>query len=268
MTHMDMTLRWRLKPHYSSHVIDGSRVLLLSERQPHQCLSGRLYTQLLPLLDGTHTAHDAATRLENTFPYEKTYFGLLSLHRRGYLDVASDGLTADAAAFWYGLGIDAAAAAAALRDTPVVLASMAVGTAEADTCADALVAGGVRIVAEQDAAFGVVVARNYDNVAVDAVADRLEARGIPWMPFAAGQGSTWIGPIVTAGSDTWRRVKAAIREGRFGASPPATSSTPSIAARLAAIEVITWIARGRRAGDRPSVLVYDSHSMETARYQV
>lgn len=263
---MDMQRRWRFKPHFVPHPIDEQRVLLLTERQEHQVLNGRLYARLAPLLDGSRTGYEAVALLDGHVPTEKAYFALMTLQRRGYLSPADIPIPLDQAAFWYGLGVDAEEAVARVQTTPVAVVEQGVAADDAGTLAVALAAAGVAVVDEADAAFAIVATSDYGDPGVAALACRFRDRSLPWALIRPAERIVWIGPVFPAGKGCIDCLAHTIHEHTLTtADVPGAASSP-IGHALAVTEVTTWIGCG---GTAPSTLLtYDAVSMITRRFPV
>ena len=172
-----------LKPAYARQVVGDDQLLLTPRTGAPRRLRGRLPARLGPLLDGTRSAAEIVDALDGEFPAERVYYALLTLQERGFVEDAPEGMPAEEAAFWDGLGHDAAVAARQLRGTRVAI--VAAGGMEDDERAltGALGELAVEIVDEHDAAFVVAVTRDYLDPAMGGVSARMRAAGRTWMPF-------------------------------------------------------------------------------------
>ena len=104
----------QIKPHYHIEIVEPKQVYLLGEQGSH-ALSGQLYCQILPLLDGHHSREQIAAKLNGAVPLDHIDHVLNRLLDKGYLTEAAPALPAEAAAFWSELGLAPAQAARALR---------------------------------------------------------------------------------------------------------------------------------------------------------
>ena len=116
---MQSTPLLQIQPHFHVEVIEPKQVYLLGE-QANYALTGQLYCQILPLLDGQHNREQIVEKLDGEVPEEYIDYVLERLAEKGYLTEAAPELSSEVAAFWSELGIAPPVAAAALRQ-PVTL---------------------------------------------------------------------------------------------------------------------------------------------------
>jgi hypothetical protein len=112
------------KAHFVPKVIGNDRVLLLSEAGSKYMLRGRLYAQMAPLLDGSRTAEEIVAALSKNVDRQKVDSALNTLVSKGYVEEAAGILPPGQAAFWSGIGINAAAAARRLAQTTAAVTSL------------------------------------------------------------------------------------------------------------------------------------------------
>ncbi|CCH92967.1 MAG: TOMM precursor leader peptide-binding protein [Microcystis aeruginosa Ma_QC_Ch_20071001_S25] len=116
---MQSTPLLQIQPHFHVEVIEPKQVYLLGE-QANYALTGQLYCQILPLLDGQHNREQIVEKLDGEVPEEYIDYVLERLAEKGYLTEAAPELSSEVAAFWSELGIAPPVAAEALRQ-PVTL---------------------------------------------------------------------------------------------------------------------------------------------------
>ncbi|MBE9263293.1 TOMM precursor leader peptide-binding protein [Microcystis sp. LEGE 00066] len=116
---MQSTPLLQIQPHFHVEVIEPKQVYLLGE-QANYALTGQLYCQILPLLNGQHSREQIVEKLDGEVPSEYIDYVLDRLAEKGYLTEAAPELSSEVAAFWSELGIAPPVAAAALRQ-PVTL---------------------------------------------------------------------------------------------------------------------------------------------------
>ncbi len=92
-----------LAPHLQFHDIGEEQALLVSESF-NTLLHGRLYCNLLPLLDGRHPQQEIVVALEGTHTGHDVLTGILSLSAKGYVVSAEHGMDRSGAAYWSSLG--------------------------------------------------------------------------------------------------------------------------------------------------------------------
>ena len=107
-------MTFQIKPHYHIEILEPKQVYLLGEQDNH-ALTGQLYCQILPFLDGNHTREQIAEKLNEEVPLDYIDFVLHRLNEKGYLTEAAPELTPEVAAFWSELGIAPTQAAQALQ---------------------------------------------------------------------------------------------------------------------------------------------------------
>jgi len=116
---MQSTPLLQIQPHFHVEVIEPKQVYLLGE-QANYALTGQLYCQILPLLDGQHNREQIVEKLDGEVPEEYIDYVLERLAEKGYLTEAAPELSSEVAAFWSELDIAPPVAAEALRQ-PVTL---------------------------------------------------------------------------------------------------------------------------------------------------
>lgn len=113
----------QIKPHFRVEVVEPKTVYLLSEYSTH-ALTGSLYCQILPLLNGQHTRAEIIQKLNGQVPPEHFDYVLDRLHEKGYLTEAVRDLTAESTAFWSLLNVDPQMVGHRLRQTQVYLTAV------------------------------------------------------------------------------------------------------------------------------------------------
>ena len=93
-----------LAPHLRSHVIGDSRSLLVSESF-NTLLHGRLYCDLLPLLDGRHAQAEIVAALEGCHAAEDVHAAIVALAAKGYVVSGGHDMDLSRAAYWSSLGV-------------------------------------------------------------------------------------------------------------------------------------------------------------------
>lgn len=93
-----------LTPHFEFRLIEEGQVLLVSETF-NTLLREKVYTDLLPLLDGHHSHHDIAETLAGTYSESEIQTAIASLVARGYVVSGDHLMERGQAAFWSSLGV-------------------------------------------------------------------------------------------------------------------------------------------------------------------
>ena len=107
-----------LAPHLECRDIGDGRTLLVSESF-NTLLHGRLYCDLLPLLDGRRPLDEIVSILEGNHAATDTLAAVVSLSARGYAVSADHGMERARAAYWSSLGASPRWAERRLAETRV-----------------------------------------------------------------------------------------------------------------------------------------------------
>jgi ribosomal protein S12 methylthiotransferase accessory factor len=94
-----------LKPRFHVEIQDPETVYLLSEKNSF-ALSGQLYCQLIPLLDGHHSIDDLVAQLKEQFSLTAIYVALILLQEKGYIIEANPDLSAEFITLADAVGVD------------------------------------------------------------------------------------------------------------------------------------------------------------------
>ena len=92
-----------LAPHLQFRAIGEEQTLLVSESF-NTLLHGRLYPDLLPLLDGRYPQEKIAAKLADAHNAADVLAAIVSLTAKGYVVSAEHGIEAARAAYWSSLG--------------------------------------------------------------------------------------------------------------------------------------------------------------------
>ena len=92
-----------LAPHLQFRVIGERQTLLVSESF-NTLLHGRLYPDLLPLLDGRHAQQEIVAKLADAHAAVDVLAAIVTLSAKGYAVSAEHGMDAARAAYWSSLG--------------------------------------------------------------------------------------------------------------------------------------------------------------------
>ncbi|MFB2923764.1 TOMM precursor leader peptide-binding protein [Aerosakkonema funiforme] len=113
----------QIKPHFRVEIIEPKNVYLLSEYATY-ALTGGLYCQIIPLLNGQHTLEEIIQKLDGQVVPEHIDYVLDRLDAKGYLTDAAHSLSREAAAFWSMLGVDPQAVSEQLPQTQVFVTTV------------------------------------------------------------------------------------------------------------------------------------------------
>ena len=92
-----------LTPHLGFHLIDGERVVLVSEVF-NTLVRGRIHCELMPLLDGSRTVPEIVAALAPAHSALEVRRAILALASRGYVVSGDYGMAPGRAAYWSSLG--------------------------------------------------------------------------------------------------------------------------------------------------------------------
>lgn len=253
----------RFKPHLRVEPAAGDRIFLIGEHERF-LLKGRLYALVVPLIDGQRTAGEIVRALGDQVSPAEVHYVLGKLERMGHTLAGPDPLPAEAAAFWYSLGVDAATAAGRLAATPVSVSVVGDGM---DALAEPLTAAlaGMGATISPDAVMRLVITGDYLDGALACINRQALDQGFAWMPVRPSGASPWLGPLFRPGhGPCWACLAQRLRANRpveafvaqhAGRSPslalPAAllPTSARTALDLAALSLARWIVDGRGAID-------------------
>lgn len=263
----------QIKPHFRVEIIEPENVYLLSEYATH-ALTGRLYCQILPLLNGQYTREEIIQKLDGQVPPEHFDYVLDRLNAKGYLTDAAHSLTREAAAFWSLLNVDPQMVSLSLPQTQVFVT--AVGTVDAQNLIEALQAIGVPVQLGGDGetrerhsgscSLRVVLTDDYQEPELSRINKTALQTKQPWLLVKPIGGILWLGPYFHPGeTGCWeclahrlngnREVEASVlrqqgKMGRWGEErrylPTAFAALPSTvqaAIALTTTEVAKWLVK-------------------------
>lgn len=236
-------MAFQIKPHYHIEILEPKQVYLLGEQDNH-ALTGQLYCQILPFLDGHHTREQIADKLNGEVPLDYIDFVLNRLNEKGYLTEAAPQLPPAVAAFWSELGISPAVAAPALHQ-PVTLKTAGTRISEGMIAILSTALGDLGIplqpAASTAAALTIVLTDDYLHPDLEILNQHQLQTGQPWVLVKPLGSILWIGPVFKPGeTGCWhclahrlegnREVEASVQRQKQAAAhingqiPPSTNS--------------------------------------------
>ena len=259
----------QIKPHFRVEIVEPKNVYLLSESATY-ALTGSLYCQILPLLDGQHTREEIIQKLDGQVPPEHFDYVLDRLDEKGYLTDAAHSLTREAAAFWSLLNVDPLLVSNRLPQTKVFVTT--VGAVDAQNLIAALQAVGIPVQQRQpeelteESTLGVhslwvVLTDDYLQPELSRINKIALQTQQPWLLIKPNGGIPWFGPIFTPKeTGCWeclahrlqgnREVESSIllQQGKTGSGclPTAVAGLPSTeqtAIALTTTEVAKWLVQ-------------------------
>ncbi|EKF00813.1 TOMM precursor leader peptide-binding protein [Tolypothrix sp. LEGE 11397] len=264
----------QIKPHFHVEVIEPKQVYLLGEQGNH-ALTGQLYCQIVPLLDGQHTIEQIVEQLDGQVPPEYIDYVLDRLAEKGYLTEATPDLSPEVAAFWTELGIAPPVAAQGLKQSVKL-------TAVGDNISQVTVAAlttalrdiGITVQNAQDAdssvAINIVLTDDYLQPELATINQEALKSQQTWLLVKPVGSLLWLGPVFVPGeTGCWsclahrlrgnREVESSVlrqkqaQQGRNGKSGQLLGSLPTARATLpstlqtglqfAATEIAKWIVK-------------------------
>ncbi|HEY9803088.1 TOMM precursor leader peptide-binding protein [Anabaena azotica] len=196
----------QIQPHYRVEVVEPKHVYLLDEQSAH-ALTGRLYCQILPLLDGKHHLDDIYRKLNGLVEREHIDYVLDRLYEKGYLTEATVDLSQEVAAFWSALGVVPSIVIRALEKA-VTLMAVGEGIGEKTTASLAIVMKdmglNVQSPNENDqsttsSTFQVVLTDDYLQPQLAEINRQALEIEQPWLLVKPVGNMFWVGPIFIPG---------------------------------------------------------------------
>lgn len=237
-------MTFQIKPHYHIEIIEPKQVYLLGEQDNH-ALTGQLYCQILPFLDGHHSREQIAEKLNGEVPLDYIDFVLNRLMEKGYLTTAAPEMAPEVAAFWSELGIAPAEAAQALQ-RPVVVIPVGdrINPELVDILSTALHDVGIPVETSPhlDTALTIVLTDDYLHPDLARLNQQHIEHQQPWLLVKPLGSVLWLGPVFKPGeTGCWhclaqrlagnREVETSVQRQKYAAS--SNGSTPSSATETA-----------------------------------
>ena len=194
-------MTFQIKPHYHIEIIEPKQVYLLGEQDNH-ALTGQLYCQILPFLDGHHSREQIAEKLNGEVPLDYIDFVLNRLMEKGYLTTAAPEMAPEVAAFWSELGIAPAEAAQALQ-RPVVITPVGdrINPELVDILSTALHDVGIPVEtsSHSDTALTIVLTDDYLHPDLARLNQQHIEHQQPWLLVKPLGSVLWLGPVFKPG---------------------------------------------------------------------
>jgi len=236
-------------------VIDPTLVVLLSDVD-HWTLTGRVYSRLIPVLDGTRTAGDVAEELSGCVNIAEVHAALMILERSGFLT-------------------DAQCEPKRAPSRPSVVSF---GAAVAVPAIQIVETFGGRVRPDTELTF--VLTDDYLRRGMGDFAAKAEDSGRAWLPIKIGGTVTWVGPVVhPPTTPCWECLLARVRANRpahawlesLGSLPTRdVEISPSLllALHVAFTEMLKW-ERGPAAYEsRTALITVNDTTLKSANHVV
>ena len=192
-----------LKPHLRIEVVPPKTVYLLGELGS-SALTGGLYCQIVPLLDGTRTVADVHDALDGGVPLEHVSYVVDRLKTSGYVVDAAPSLSRREMAFWTQMGASPGDAAAHLGRARISVT--AIGETDAGPLIARLETLGMSALETSssehvapEADLAVAVVDDYLRPELDSLNREMLAAGAPWIVTKPAGTVAWLGPLFAPG---------------------------------------------------------------------
>ncbi len=267
-----------LAPHLEFRPLGDDGGLVVSETYS-SALHGRLYRDLLPLLDGKRSRRDIAVALAASHPPLRVQTALVSLATKGYVVSGAFAMASDQAGFWSTLGASPRWAEARLGAARLAVAG------DDGRLASALEEMGLTVVTAStaNATLSVVVTGDYLADGHTETNRGQLAAGAAWTLVNTTGAAALFGPVFRPGDGPcWaclahrmrgnREVENFLRNvaGDGGAIRPrgGQRSFGDAVVRLAAVEIAKWVVLGDGAPLHDHALSVDAMGPAISRHPV
>ncbi len=176
-----------LAPHLSIRSAEENALLLVSESLTH-VLTGKLYGDLLPLLDGARSRQEVVSALADRYSYLQVTSALVSLARNGHVVSGDFRMDREYASFWCRMGATPRWAEGRLGATSI---SVSGGNGALERALREL---GISVTCSRPD-ISVVITDNYLDDSHAAVNRKNLDNGIPWMLLRPSGNYPMFGPI-------------------------------------------------------------------------
>lgn len=268
---MQSTPLLQIRPHYHVEVIEPKQVYLLGEQDNH-ALTGQLYCQILPLLNGENNREQIVAKLEGEVPEEYIDYVLARLAEKGYLTEAEPELSLEVAAFWSQLGVAPTIAAQGLKQS-VALTKVGENVSDVTLAAlaTALMDVGIKVLPlgedSSSAGLNVVLTDDYLQPKLADINQQALERGQTWLLVKPVGSVLWLGPVfVPHKTGCWgclahrlqgnrevensvlqqKRIQQGLNGASMGCLPTARAALPSTqqtGLQFAATEIAKWLVK-------------------------
>jgi oxazoline/thiazoline synthase len=270
---------YQFKPHLRLFSLDRRRMFLIGERE-HYLLSGDIYAQLCPLIDGKRTLRDLTATLEGRLSPPEVLYGVNLLVKGGHLISVEPSLSPDQAAFWQSLGADVAIAARNLTKRTVTV--QALGRSEPVPFIEALRDLGIRV--EDNGEIQILLVEDYLMPELEDINRYALEHKRTWVLVKPKGIMPWIGPMFRHGSGPcWACLAHRLRSNRpvetfiqrfsndaICIVPPQASLETSVrfALNFASLAIARWIVNGGQGQLDGALLTFDHAALRAAEHRV
>jgi ribosomal protein S12 methylthiotransferase accessory factor len=282
--------RPRFKSHLELRAVAGDVVFVKQEGR-FEAINSRLYSLLVPFIDGCNTREDIARLIGGPVNVLDVQFGLEELAQSGYILDATEGgpATADEE-FCDALGIEGPALKERLVATRTAIFSLSAIDSAPLVCALEELGMGIHDAAgNSESTIDVLIVDDYLDSRIDAHAVAARNADRPLLLAKPAGTMLWLGPVIQPPRTTcWPCLAARLRErqafriqrdlGKLGIRFEVRGdrflpSTLQIAWSLIATELWKWAGRGGQSGGVQNllddvILTFDLRSLELQKHFV
>ena len=246
---------------------------MLSE-QGHSLLSGDLYIDLIPLLNGQYTEVEIIDKLQDRVPATEIFYALGLLKNNGYTCNTTPSMPFEQVAFWQMLDVEPGL-------VPTILEKKAISVitiGEIDTAPFKAILNSLGIKVHDNGELLVVITNDYLQNELDTFNQESLKSKRPWMLVKPIGTEIWIGPMFIPGkTGCWaclahrlmghRKVENYIEEKKAAAAPFITSlaalpSTLQTAFNITATEIAKWLVCGENKLLEGTIVTLNALSLE------
>jgi oxazoline/thiazoline synthase len=252
----------------------GQGLLLLAE-SGYFFLPGKLFEALTPFLTGKYSEEEIVDRLEKRFPLVEIYYALELLKKNRHIIEEDSKCDPAIRAYWNSLGISSTVGTRKISSTRIAI--HALGKSSTKEVASALKSLGIRIHAT---GFPLMITDDYLQADLRGWNARMLRNRSSWMLLKPVGNTIWIGPIFRPGeTGCWLCMAQRIGANRMaesfvksGSRSPVITSISSleamrqVAANLAALEIMRWIAEDKNDRLLGAIVTFDLLRLETHRH--
>ncbi len=282
--------RPKLAPHFQCHAIDDQQVFLVSESF-NTLLHGKIYSSLLPLLDGCQTRSNIIDSLSDEYSEAEVSKALTSLTARGYVVSGDYQMVDGRAAFWTALGATPCWAEERLSAASVTVSGDVISLTSlvtqlqgmGITVLDEESVGGIKPEMETPA-LAVVFCNDYLDEHLESVNRRHIESGMPWMLIRPGGLQPLFGPVFRPAEQgaCWcclaYRLQGHQEVHNFLRNLTGDNNTvapraiePAVAeliCSLAAVEIAKWLLLGKNASLHNAAISLDTDNLKVRHHRV
>jgi oxazoline/thiazoline synthase len=254
-----MIIQPRFKASFDVHTVDD-QVLFLQDEHRSAILDGPIYAHIAKLVDGHRTSSEIVVTLQDKFPIQNIFFAMNILERRSYLVESENAPANDESAFLEYLyqrsGEEGELPPGTSRIVNSTVSLESVGNLRSDILAAALGENDLEVAENGD--LRIVITDDYLRPELEQINLQQQTSGKPWLLIKPVGMVLWIGPLMVPGeTGCWsclahrlaanRQIETFIQE--QGPRPDElvistvarTANSESLAANLAATEVLKWL---------------------------